>query len=533
MNEARTVLFALSSAGVSPQNTKAFEDKTMVAIRAGSKDYYNSNSVHCDYKDGLLKMCGQYKPSAVIINELLTGNGNIFEIAKEIKSDYPNTTVILLLKDNRPVGDAVLADLVSSGIYDWVSAPWRTDQVANMVVSPRKRKDVEIYRPKIVEGANGLAFETKTIQKRIEDDLDAIDNTVFTPENRALSVDEEINPLNQTEEIPEVDYHQVIGRRHSFGFGRPKGKGLGINLSLNSSTVEIPKEEPKEEIKAPEISTLIQKNVSEVAKPVIEAIKQAEKVEPVLHASKEELLNKMSKFNKANKVEEPKVKQLAISEDKIEALKKVLKEDSPKQPTFDARVKPAETEKKANVKKQINTLADIEFIPKYKKVLFVRALPLSTVFPLHLAKMSNAAFVDFNKESCYDGFEDVYKTTFKEAKMPDTECVVADAVAGNGIEKIAKYFDHIIAIIPEDYFVIKTFLKRYPDLTKTFILQNSEKLINFKEVKDLFPNGLDKMYFLNEKTLAVANALQNKTMLMDNSEYSKNVNYIIKNLNEK
>lgn len=544
MNEARTVLFALSSAGTPPEKIKAFEEGTMVAIRAGSKDYYNSNSVHCDYKDGLIKMCQQYNPSAVIISELLTGNGNIFEIAKAIKSDFPTTTIVLLFKDNRPVGDAVLADLVSSGIYDWVVAPWKPELIASSVVSPRKAKDVEAYKPKIIEGANGLAFETKIIQKRVEDEIDTIDNSVFSPENRGLAVEGTLSAINQPEKSVEVGYHQIVNRKHNMGFAKPKNSGLGVNLSLKTSVESKP--EIKEEKVTPTagIESLLQRNIEvkeeepkpeplKVQKELIEEPK--EELKPAEEQSDEFDFNRRSmlknKFSTLNKKVE-KVKENGppkFDARPVDKPKAPTKED--KSEAFEKALKAVETRQKEP--KPILSLSQLDFNPEYKKVLFVRALPLSSVLPIHLAKLSKAKFVDFNKESCYDGFADVYKTTFKEAKLPDSEYIVADAVAGNGIEKIAKMFDLVIAIMPEDYFVINTFMKRYPNLTNNYAIQNPAKIINFKEAKELFGKSLDKMYFLDEKTPAIADALRNKKLLMDDPDYAKSVNFIVKNLNRR
>ena len=555
MNEARTVLFALSGAGMSPDVIKAFEEKTMVAIRAGSKEYYNSNSVHCDYKDGLIKMCQQYNPNAVIISELLTGNGNVFEIAKEIKSDFPATTIVLLFKDNRPVGDAVLADLVSSGIYDWVVAPWKPELIASSVVSPRKAKDVEAYKPKIIEGANGLAFETKMIQKRVEDEVDTIDNSVFSPENRGLAVEGTLSAINQPEKSAEVDYHQVVNRKHNMGFAKPRTGGLGVNLSLKTSNE--PKSEVKEEKTVPtaNIESLLQRNIEvkeEEPKPELPKV-QKEPVEELKTELKTELIEELKTEEKASddfdfdrrSMLKNKLSALNKKDEKVEKIKENVPPkfdarpvDKPKAPVkedrseaFEKALKTAETRKQEP--KPILSLNQLDFNPEYKKVLFVRALPLSSIFPIHLAKLSKAKFVDFNKESCYDGFANVYKTTFKEAKLPDSEYIVADAVAGNGIEKIAKMFDLVIAIMPEDHFAISTFMKRYPNLTNNYIIQNPAKIINFKEAKELFGKSLGKMYFLDEKTPAIGDALRNKKLLMDDPEYAKSVNFIVKNLNRR
>lgn len=533
MNEAKTVLFAISTETISAEQAKKFEDKTMMAIRSGNREYYNSNSVHCDYKDGLIKMCQQYRPSAAIINELLPGMGNIFDIVREIKSEIPEIIIVMLLKDNRVIGDAVLANLAASGIYNWLSAPWKTDTVAGLVVSPKKMKDVESYIPKIVEGSNGLAFETKLVE-RVEDELDDIVTPNIAGSSNALAMDGKIEDLSQQKENLEVGYHRVIGKGFTGGFGSRFKIGKSDSSSILKADVsETPKVEDIQEFSLDVSKT---NKTAEEKKTEEVKIIETPKVEKEENIKKPTVENNVPKPRKTR--EEIKTEQKALL-DRIKVKEDIKKNNAVKEiPEQEAKKNIKEVKEKhetPTLEKKVNKLMclnEYNFAPRYNKVLFVRALPISTIFPIHLAALSKASFVDFNKESCYDGFTNVFKTTIKESKLPEAEVIVADAVAGNGIEKVAEKFDYVVAIVPEDIFVINTFVKRYPNLADLILIQNSAKLIDFKANKDLFGTKPSLTSFLNEKTLAIQNAIMEKKLLMDDPEYARSVNFIIKALNK-
>lgn len=523
MNEAKTVLFAISMDGMAASQAKAFEEKTMFSVRSGSRDYFNANSIHCDYKDGLMKMCQQYRPSAMVVNELLSGMGNIFDIVREIKSEFSDINIVILLKDNRVVGDAVLANLAAAGIYNWLSAPWKPEAIASLICSPKKLKDVEAYIPKIIEKANGLAFDTKLVE-RVEDKLEDLAPTGLSGASNAVAVDEKMEDLNQHTEEIEVDYHQSSPKKVS-GFGKRGFGKSGISLSLNTEAKQPVEEVKKEEPVVPEPVKMEVPKPEPPKTPVapqfnprpVEEKKPETKTNLKLSESRSQLLDRIGKKKQEEfKAKEKELQELKAKEEKLkeEKLKEIKKE-----------------EPKPEVKQL--SLNKMEFSPKYKKVLFVRALPLSTVLPLHIAKLSNATFVDFNKESCYDGFDKVYKTTIKEAKLPDDERIVADVVAGNGLEKIIPLFDLVIVIVPEDDFVIKTFNKRYPDVANFVLVHNPSKLMNFKILTDKFGKKLKFISFLSDDVPMVYEALNEKKLLMDNSDYAKGISYIVKKLNNK
>lgn len=543
MNDAKTVLFAISTETISAEKAKKFEDDTMKIIRSGNRDYYNSNSVHCDYKDGLIKMCQQYRPSVAIVNELLPGMGNVFDIVKEIKSEFPEIIIVMLLKDARVVGDAVLANLTAAGIYNWLSAPWRTEAVASLVVTPKKMKDVEAYIPKIVEGSNGLAFETKIVE-RVEDELDDIVAPNFSSSSNALAMDGKLDDFSLQKENLEVGYHKVIGKGFTSGFGSKFKIGAANNMPILNPGV---REEAEPEVK-PEIKEEVKPVVKEEIKPVEDApkappqvfsktIKEEEKVkeEPKQEVQKQEVPVPPKPVANKRPKKELRVEQRAILDrirvkdapEEKQAVKQIPEEEAKK--SIQAAVAQKPVEKKVA---KLLSLSEYNFVPKYNKVLFIRALPLSTVFPIHIADLSSALFVDFNKESCYDGFANVYKTTIKECQLPNNGRIVADAVAGNGIEKVAKKFDYVIAIVPEDDFVINTFVKRYPDIADLVLVQNSNKVINFKERGNIFGDKVKTISFLNEKTPIVQESLTEKKLLLDSPEYAKDVNFIVQSLNK-
>lgn len=114
----KTILFGIAMEGLSAKSAQEVELKTMSALKSGNREFADAVSVHCDYKEGLYKMCQQYQPDCIILNEALPGTGNIFSLAKDLKSDFPNTIFTILLRKHRPVGDVDLANLTASGIYN-------------------------------------------------------------------------------------------------------------------------------------------------------------------------------------------------------------------------------------------------------------------------------------------------------------------------------------------------------------------------------------------------------------------------------
>lgn len=500
----KTVLFAITMKGFPAVKATQFEEKTIDVLKVSSRDYADAISVHCDYKEGLESSCKQYRPDCLVVNEELIGLGNIYDLIKDIKSEYPEMLIIVLLTASRMVGDVVLANLTTAGIYNWVVAPWTPESVANAIIAPKKFKDVEMYVPKIVEGPNGLGFETKVVEK-IEDKLEDLPDMLTSGTNNAIQVKpNSIRDVGEdTNEEKKVGYSRKL--TGGYGFGR-------IFKPKKVEEVEEPIEEAKEEVK-------------EEAKDEI-ALTEIPLEKPKTN-NFESLLEKIQKRESFEKVEKPQRKPVDF-----EKINELFTKENAEKKSVEPKKVPAEPKKTPIETKKAQTFGTIEFTPKYKKILFVRALPFSSIIPVHIASIMKAAFVDFNKESINEDFLPVEKSTIKEAKLPESEFVVGDVVAGNGVEKLVEKFDHVVAILPNDAFVIKTFINRYPHLCNGVLIDNCFRgTISRKQIQELLPEvEYFNNFYVDDCYKEVAEALMNNKLLMDNSNIVEGMKYFLKSI---
>lgn len=560
----KTVLFAIAMRGLDSKNKSLFEEKTIQALKLGSRDFVDVNYSFCDYKEGLVKACNQYMPDCLVVNENLIGNGNIFEIIKDIKSDYPDMTITVLLTKPRVVGDVVLANLTASGIYNWIVAPWTPEAVANSLIIPKKMKDVQAYIPKIVEGINGLAFETKVVEK-IEDNLDDLSDILEAGSNNAVSVDGKISDIGEkTETKQNIHYKRVINP--GFGFGKNVKPILNIKTSTdsaneNNETMNLfsveqepvsgiesdknvnnenanaitldnkPEQEAKEFVLKSEEKPTVQDFVvqkeqvkEEVKRPLPPRVTMRAEI-----SSKEEMKAKLENAFAALdsvKAETPK-EEVKPSVSTVEPKKA---DDAPLKAYFEKEVKAKKAETKPQ--QQTVTLANLSFVPKYKKILFIRALPMSSIVPVHVAKLMNASFVDFNKTSNNDGYMDILRTTIKEARMPEDEYIVGDVVAGNGVEKLVDKFDHVVALLPDDPFAIKQFVSRYPNIYNGAIIDKcTSASITRKQLLSMIPDAMyiDSIKVDNCNREVVQSSIDH-SFLFDNADYAEGIRYFLKDI---
>ena len=545
----KTVLFAIAMNDLSPSQAEDFENQTVNALRMGSREFADVAHVHCDYKDGLFKMCQQYKPDYLIVNEALKGIGNIFDIVKDIKSELPEIKITVLLTNQRVIGDVVLANLTASGIYNWLVAPWKPESVANTLIVPKKMKDVEAYMPRIVEnGEGGLAFETKLVEK-IEDGLEDLPDILTSGGNKGERAGNVGDIGDENKEKENVSYHRVM--TGGFGFGKSFKPVLSLakeepvqpepvveqkfdlSDSLKEQVNEIKVEEPKEEAKPAEAKTEdapIKRRLS-----LLDAInmrtekKEAQVEEPVV-------VNNPFSLDDEPVAPVQEVVEKPVEQEKVtEPVAEVAKPEE---------VKPVEVEPvvvKEEVKEEIKeevveapkpTLSSIKFTPKFEKILFVRAYPISSVVPAHIKALMNAQFVDFNKASNNDEYFDLLRTTIKEAKMPEGKYIVGDVVAGNGIEKLVEKFDHVVAILPEDPFAIKQFNERYGSLCNGAIVDKCiTSSITRKQLTKMMPNVkyIDTIKVDNCNKDVIQSGI-NHTLLMDNAEFAEGMKFFLRDI---
>ncbi|MBP1308762.1 cellulose biosynthesis protein BcsQ [Paenibacillus sp. 1182] len=124
------------------------------------------------YRDGVIRQMGQTMPDIVVIRETLQGNENIMDIIYEIRTKFHNVRIIFLAKKRVP-GDALLATLVSYGVYDILyGEKILSQEIIRLIRQPNGYKDVQHLQPKPVldERKNKVLFEkpdVHTIEKEI------------------------------------------------------------------------------------------------------------------------------------------------------------------------------------------------------------------------------------------------------------------------------------------------------------------------------------------------------------------------------
>lgn len=569
----KTILFAIAMRGLDSKNKQMFEEKTVQALKLGSREFADLNYVFCDYKEGLRKTCDQIIPDYLVVNENLIGAGNIFEIITDIKSDYPDMIISVLLAKPRIAGDAVLANLATAGIYNWVVAPWTPEVVANSLIAPKKMKDVSAYIPTFTEGANGLVFETKVVEK-IEDELNDLPDVLNDKINNVVSSSSSVKDIEETQDKQNVQYKRVI--KTGFGFGKSFKPNINVQKiepeskdTFSISPVEEVQdfEYPQEEKSGPSIDPVIAQteplsadilstmmtNQTESEPAITEAVTEPQP--NTVEKSAEEILPKRPlppRVTMRNKLDDdPAKKELAEKVKRaLSRLDEFEKENNPESVNIEEATKVEEqTEVKPTIVKPVTkempttktvkansdfTLSKIKFTPKYKKILFVRAMPISSIIPVHIAKLMNASFVDFNKTSNNDGYMDILRTTIKEAKMPETDYIVGDVVAGNGVEKLIDKFDYVIAILPDDPFAIKQFVERYPNIYKAAVIDKcTTASITRKQLLTMIPNAdyVDSIKVDNCNRDVVQSSIEH-TFLMDNPDYAEGMRFFLKDLGD-
>lgn len=524
----KKILFAISMEGISANDAKNFEERTVNALMSGSKEYSQIQPYHVDYKDSVLRMCKQYSIDVLVISEKLHGNEDIQKIIKNVKSELPAILIVVLTTEQRKVGDLFLANMVTSGVYNWIPAPWRPESVANLIISPKKLNDVEIYMPKLVENSNGLAFDTVVVEKKdlYQPTEELGDILKFSGSNG--SVVEDLEDLNKEENPTDVAYSKKIKtRKIKFGsFSKPKFikpeevKPENDFVALKPEEEKVTEEKVKEE-KTEQIADekgfmdFFNEYMSSVNK---ENEKEAETHEIPLPSFAEEIEDiKPSKpaptpaFSKKEEKPAPNIKK-----------------------NFASRFE--KTEKHLPVDNNVITLNTINFTPRYKKILFVRALPLSSLVPAHICSLMKAKFVDFNKNaSAGNFFEDTVKTSIKSHEIPDNEFVVGDVIAGNGVEKLIGFFDMTIVILPEDTYAIRNFVERYSWVKDCGVIidKATTGVLSIRTISKMIPQRhfLDTIK-IEECRKDVELAFEKGQLLMDNPAYYEAIKFLIRDLME-
>lgn len=138
--------------------------------------YLKDNNKDCDfvgeisYREAIVKNCLINNPDIVIIRETLPGSQNILDIIYELRQKCFKTRIIFISKE-RKIGDPLLAELVSLGVYDFITSnPVKVTDIMSLIHEANSFSDVSYYREKITvdENNNDVIFATpKQIIKKV------------------------------------------------------------------------------------------------------------------------------------------------------------------------------------------------------------------------------------------------------------------------------------------------------------------------------------------------------------------------------
>lgn len=541
----KNIVFAMKVEGIDAAQIKTFENSIKDYLRSTHPSFEINQIFSCDYKEGLYNVCKTVKPDILVVSELLPGNGDFAQIIRDIKTTLPHLEIIVLLSQERPVGDALLATLVTLGIYNWLVAPWKPALITEMMVSPRKLSDVEIYMPKIIANNKGLAFETVIIEKDKEDKNEIKDinsNIIGDHSNKSIDagsiVDLAMDENKSKNKVPtyrsllkatQHGMNDKVTTSHRATFSEKAVNFKAIpaekkDILFNNNNIEN-KSDLKEDVKSIDGPNQDKDVTIKDVKPKIE---RPQISKPVLDKKEKADIN-VKNDNKTNKQE-----KLLESLGDFKA-PDVQKEDK-------------KIEKVNNDDKNL-----FDFDKNIHKILCLNILPLESSIAYNLSlliqkSLKNVCLIDLIKgESYLDNYDDkelsLKKSTYKDfnnlINEIDSEYMVVNAVAGNGLENIIDKFDKVIVIAPQDEYAIKIFVNRYGQLLPQgcilFIEKYFSKGLGIKELKQFnvfsdvatlkMENNIDDNAFSIQE---YHEAIKNKKQLIDNDKYMKNLKFLLK-----
>lgn len=102
-----------------------------------------------NHKEAVLNEVPVKKPTVLIMKEGLSGSKpNIFQLAVNIRRNYPNTRIIFIAGD-REEGDSSISNLVAFGIYDIIiGARIKIPDIVKLIIHPNVQSDVMYLLPK-------------------------------------------------------------------------------------------------------------------------------------------------------------------------------------------------------------------------------------------------------------------------------------------------------------------------------------------------------------------------------------------------
>lgn len=186
------------------------------------------------YREQVVRNAIHARPDIIILRETLNGSKNILDIVYELRLQLPDTRIIFLASDRKP-GDPLLAELVSNGVYDFltgnqISAP----DLINLIREPNKFSDVAMYRPKarVNEQTKEVLYDAP-----VKEVVKPVKKTVYVEGTSILPPDYGKNqPKPQEEEKEEPKVKRRNGRRFLSKFDKSTKKQEENNQEIVEKT---------------------------------------------------------------------------------------------------------------------------------------------------------------------------------------------------------------------------------------------------------------------------------------------------------
>lgn len=139
------------------------------------------------YREAVVDMVQRVQADILLIREKLPGQIPITDVIHEVREKAENCRIIFL-SEPKPVGDVLLATLVSYGVYDIITDQRiSVDSILRVLKHPKTYKDVSAYGAEIAltPTEKGYAFKTKVIKENADK---IVDEKKITDENTDVKI---------------------------------------------------------------------------------------------------------------------------------------------------------------------------------------------------------------------------------------------------------------------------------------------------------------------------------------------------------
>lgn len=198
-------------------------------------------------KEALITAINKEKFDVLILREDLTGNTDLIELFKQIRSDN-NDLQIIFLMNNRENGDPFYVELFLFNIYDFVVLPnIKLDDIFDFLAKPRKFNEVIRFLPVRAERIRNLIVEANNDLKSPEkvnedDDIDEI-----------FTVNIKSKPQNQPNQNNNITASEYYKRQQSKPDYQP--------VMNPEPIVEKPTLQPQPSIATPDVTPIVEETI--------------------------------------------------------------------------------------------------------------------------------------------------------------------------------------------------------------------------------------------------------------------------------